>query len=163
MYCPTVSHAFPCPPRNYCPSGSVLPIICPAGTASAGSQAARCEPCRPGFYSGYEASLGCTECPPGTYTDAAGSTSCKLCGQGHTSGSGASSQSQCVEIPNDALQKLLGALLVYAPVIGGTILLIIGGIWLKNQRNARTWARFPGYNIAYLVKVYVFFIFYFLF
>ena len=43
----------PCPLGFFCPEGTVVPLVCPAGTmgnASGAGLAEDCEPCRPGYY-----------------------------------------------------------------------------------------------------------------
>lgn len=68
---------------------------CVPGTYSGGGTA--CIPCRPGYFSTTNSAHSCEVCPSGNYTFEASAT-----GTGYTALWGASSPSQCVELPRSA-------------------------------------------------------------
>ena len=73
---------------------SVMPVLCPAGTFSAMSNATVCASCPVGFYSGIGAVV-CMGCSAGSFTNATGSSSCSNCSGGAFSAGNASVCSMC--------------------------------------------------------------------
>ena len=85
-YCPTSATVEPsiCLPGSFCPEGSVLPQLCPAGTFSNETQlssAAECAPAQPGTASIPGATTP-TPCPPGSVSTAERAHACTKCTTG---------------------------------------------------------------------------------
>lgn len=86
FYCPTAAtvHAIACPRGAFCPVGSALPQLCPAGTHSNStrlSSASECLPCPPGSACP-TGSVVPTPCAPGSFAASPGASECAACDGG---------------------------------------------------------------------------------
>ena len=70
-----------CPAGYKCSVASQQPVLCEAGTYSAGN-AASCTPCAAGSASDVVGATSCQLCPLGSYSGSVGQTSCSLCSVG---------------------------------------------------------------------------------
>ena len=103
-----------CPSGHACPSGSIDPILCSAGSFTNSSMAVKdsCVACPAGAFQSQEGQVGCEACPKGSrcpvgasaalkcdageHQDERGQARCKLCPAGHACRAGAKNATLCL-------------------------------------------------------------------
>ena len=76
------SPMLPCPPGNYCPKGTYIPIPAPRGNFAPGEGNTAPTMCLPGLYTHYEGFQTCLACPAGYECAADGTYKPTVCRSG---------------------------------------------------------------------------------